>query len=365
MAEQKNTIVILIPGFAKDEQDVNCLPMQQSFMLALKNTHPDVQFRILSFEYPHHQRPYRWNGIPVTPLGGRNRGGFWRLLLRRKAMAALHDWRKKEHISGLISFWTGFTAGVCTDFGRRHNIPHLNWIMGQDARPGNRYALRKKYRADELVALSDSLQERYERSYGIRPVHIVTPGIVNMLLTPDPSARSLRIIGAGSLIPLKRFDLFIEVIAEVRKKIPLLEAAIYGDGPLRETLQQQIIRTGMQDVIRLEGEVSHDSLLHHMRQSRVLLHPSSFEGFSGVCLEARSAGIPVISYCQPMKEEMPGWYTAPDKQSMIQMLVTELLLPQEHVPFEWHTMDDTAKEIMRILFTGHNASSAPASLSTV
>ncbi len=365
MAEQKNTIIILIPGFAKDEQDVNCLPMQQSFILALKRTNPDAQLRILAFEYPHHQQPYEWHGIPVIPLGGRNRGGLWRSLLYRKAVAVLQEIRKKENISGLLSIWTGFTAGVATRFGRKYNIPHLNWIMGQDARPGNKYALRNNYRADELIALSDSLQERYERSYGIRPAYVVTPGITVMQDPPDPAQQSLRIIGAGSLIPLKRFDLFIDVITEVRKKIPMLEAAIYGNGPLRETLQQQIVRAGMQDVIRLEGEVSHETLLQHMQQSRVLLHPSSFEGFSGVCLEARSAGIPVISYCQPMKEEMPGWYTAPDKQSMIQMLVTELVLPQEPVPLEWHTMDDTAKEIMRILLTHHNASSAPASLSTV
>lgn len=362
MRDNIQHIVIILPGFAAGETDVNCLPMQQSFLKALHAAYPHWKIRVIALEYPHTNKPYSWHGIPITPFGGRNRGGLQRFLLKRRVYAQLKCWHQAEPVSGILSFWTGLATEICCRFGRKHGIRHFGWIMGQDARPGNRYALRNNYRPEELIALSDSLQERYEKTYGVRPAHVITPGITAQ---HNASVKyPLRVIGAGSLIPLKRFDLFIEVIAEVKKKLPQTEAVIYGDGPLKEVLQQQIVRLGLQGTIRLAGQVPHPELLQHMAEARVLLHPSSFEGFSGVCLEARTAGVPVISYCQPMSEELPGWYTAPDKQSMIRMLLTELLLPYEPDPVVWHSMQETAERIMA-LFTGHNAARETASFSAV
>lgn len=362
MHEPLDHIVIILPGFAENEADLNCLPMQQSFLLAMRSVFPQLHMQVLALEYPHHTRPYTWHGIEVTPLGGRNRGGLQRIWLKYRALSVLERMHRAKKIGGILSFWAGFSTALGCAFGRKHHIPHFGWIMGQDARPGNKYAWRHRYRADELIALSESLQERYASSYGIRPLHVITPGIT--VTAGGSFQHPYRVTGAGSLIPLKRFDLFIEVIAEVRKKLPQTEAVIYGDGPLKEVLRQQIARLGLQSAVRLAGAVPHPELLQHMKESRAFLHPSSFEGFSGVCLEARAAGIPVISYCQPMKEEIPGWYTAPDKQSMIRMLTTELLLPPEPDPLSWHSMHETAERIMQ-LFRDHNAVSAPASFSAV
>jgi Fe-S cluster assembly ATPase SufC len=86
---EKNTLVILTPGFPSSEADSTCLPMQQSFIKALKENDRDLHIVVLSFQYPYSIKTYTWFGITVMSFNGQNKGGLARLLLRRKLNAAL------------------------------------------------------------------------------------------------------------------------------------------------------------------------------------------------------------------------------------------------------------------------------------
>ena len=48
----KNTLIILSPGFAANEEDTTCLPPQQVFVKALNRNFPSLQIIILAFQYP-------------------------------------------------------------------------------------------------------------------------------------------------------------------------------------------------------------------------------------------------------------------------------------------------------------------------
>ena len=56
MNHRTKILVILTPGFAKDETDTTCLPMQQSFIRCLNKMIPHLNIIILAFQYPflHH-----------------------------------------------------------------------------------------------------------------------------------------------------------------------------------------------------------------------------------------------------------------------------------------------------------------------
>jgi hypothetical protein len=170
MSNKEKAFVILTPGFAASEGDTVCLPMQQQLVRTISELFPGLHIFILSFQYPYCEKSYNWFRARVISFNGRNKGGLPRLLLRRKIRTALNNIQAEKQIIGLLSFWLNECAAVGKVFGEKNNIPHYCWLLGQDARQENRYPKRLRVQASELIALSDFLQEEFEKNHGIRPL---------------------------------------------------------------------------------------------------------------------------------------------------------------------------------------------------
>src|SRR4030095_8928513 len=218
------TLVILTPGFAKDESDTTCLPMQQTFIRCLNEKFPQLNITILAFQYPYSDKTYQWFGNTVISFNGRNRGGFAKLFLRRKCNTVMKKIHKSNKINGLLSFWYGECALVGKRFASKHHVKHCCWMWGQDAKNNNKYPSFVSLKPDELIAFSDFLQSEFEKNYGIRPLHVVTPGIDVKEFSSSKVKKDINILATGSLIPLKQYDIFIQVIDEIKKRIPHVKA---------------------------------------------------------------------------------------------------------------------------------------------
>jgi glycosyltransferase involved in cell wall biosynthesis len=353
MRNEKPTLVLLIPGFAANESDTTCLPQQQAFAHALKNNFPGHYFIILAFQYPFVSAPYIWKGIPVKPLNGKEKGGLRRLLTWSKAWMQLKKIKRENNVIGLLSFWCGECGLVGSRFARKNGLPHYNWILGQDARADNKYVHRINPRPEDLIALSDFLQATFQKNHHILPAQVIPPGIAISDFPPQQAPeKTIDILGAGSLIPLKQFPVFQEIIAEVKKEFPYVKAMICGKGPEKENLQKQILSLQLQDQVELKGEIAHPELLRLMQSSRILLHPSSYEGFSGVCMEALYAGADVISFHKPMNESIPHWHSMQSKEQMVEKVLEILRSKAERrVHVLYHSIDDTANKVMKLF--GH------------
>ena len=59
----QRTLIILTPGFPKNEQDTNCMPFPQSCIKNLKQLNPDLQIIVCAFQYPYFDTPYEWHGV--------------------------------------------------------------------------------------------------------------------------------------------------------------------------------------------------------------------------------------------------------------------------------------------------------------
>lgn len=348
MNKQKS-IVVLSPGFAASETDSTCLPMQQDFVKSLMAMHPDVSIIILAFQYPYVVKIYNWHGATVMSFSGRNKGGFSRLLLRQKINKALKEVHHKNQIIGLLSFWYGECALVAKRFGDKYGIRHYCWVMGQDARKKNKYPKRLHPKPEELIALSDFLQEEFERNHNVKPLTVIPPGIEPNQLTNDK--KNIDILAVGSLIPLKQYNILITVLAEIKKHIPTGKALLIGEGPERTSLENLIKETGLQSNISLTGELPYDKVLEHMKRTKVFLHPSIYEGFSGVCMEALSKGAHVISFCQPMKQDIKNWHIVDTTEEMkniaLQILQNPYTVYEPVIPY---FMSETVNRMMA-LFT--------------
>jgi glycosyltransferase involved in cell wall biosynthesis len=341
------TLVILTPGFPANEADTTCIPPQQVFVRALKQSHPQLNIIVLSFEYPFHQANYYWHGVEVIAFGGRNKNRLFRVINWIKIWRVLQVLHKQHEIIGLLSFWFDECAFIGQHFAIKHQLKHLSWILGQDARAGNRYFKLLKPKPSQLIALSHFVQLQVQLNYGIKPAHIITPGIDTSLFNDNKQKRDIDILGAGSLIPLKRYDLFIEMIQQLVKYKPTIKVAICGKGIEQRRLTQLIVKHKLEHNIVMCGELPHADVLGLMQRSKLLLHTSEYEGFGAVLLEALYAGAHVVSFVKPVDNVIDHLHFAKSHEHMLETL--KVLLANkalDHQPVLPFPIDDITKSMM-------------------
>jgi glycosyltransferase involved in cell wall biosynthesis len=285
----------------------------------------------------------------VISFNGRNKGGLPKLLLRQKINNNLERIQKENRVIGLLSFWYNECARIGKNFGEKNSIKHFCWLLGQDAKMENKYPEKLKPTASELIALSDFLQDEFEKNHGTRPFTVIPPGITPKAEDSLMKEKNIDLLAAGSLIPLKQFEIFIEIIAEIKKQLPHVKAMLVGDGPERGKLQELVSNLGLKENISLPGELPHDEVLQLMERTKVFLHPSSYEGFGVVCLEALYAGAHIISFVKPMKKNIVNWEIVKTKEEMKQKSLALLQTPgavyQRVIPF---TMKATVEKMMEL-----------------
>ncbi|XZF13657.1 glycosyltransferase [Chitinophagaceae bacterium MMS25-I14] len=349
MNKKQDTLIILSPAFAAYEGDV-WLPSQSELIRTLNRLYPSLNIIILAFHYPvSATKEHSWYGNRVITFGAGMKGGFRSPLLWLRVWRCLKQLKKQCNFIGLFSFFCSESAFVGHYFARFNKLKHYIWVMGLDAQKNNKQVRRIHPSADELVCISDFLQEEFERSHGIRPAHVIPIGIDTRLFSDETPERIIDLLGVGSLSPLKQYDVFIEVVKEVQAQLPGVSAMICGDGSEREILQQQIRAAGLEEHISMAGAKPHEETLHQMQKSKILLHPSRYEGFGMVNAEALYAGAHVISFVKPMHAAIPHWHIVQTKEEMAQKAI-ELLTNErtEYRNIVTYTMEDSAKRIREL-----------------
>lgn len=101
-----------------------------------------------------------------------------------------------------------------------------------------------------------------------------------------------RIVGLGRLTEQKGFDILIKAAGRL-PVLPAWQIHIYGDGPLRDVLQQSIHQHGLQERFTLCGYTADPAAALDLADVFVL--PSRHEGFGLVLVEAMLHGAQVIA----------------------------------------------------------------------
>jgi glycosyltransferase involved in cell wall biosynthesis len=313
------TILVLIPGFAANETDTTCLPSQQLLIKAINNLFPELQIIILAFQYPFQNEEYRWMGNRVIPFNGQNKTKIHRLLLWARIWKKLKQLKNENEIIGIFSCWCGECALVGKYFSKKYSLKHFIWICGQDARRSNNLVKFIKPHPDSLIAISDFLVKEFFKNHRILPSHVVPIGIDISMFSQNPSIKKdIDIIGFGSLIPLKQYEIFIKVVQQLRNRFPNIKTLICGEGPDKEKLKTLINRADLQNAVTLAENKPHAEVLQLMQRSKILLHPSSYEGFGAVCIEALYGGAHVISFCKPVNTEILHWHIVTNEKEMFE-----------------------------------------------
>jgi len=122
--------------------------------------------------------------------------------------------------------------------------------------------------------------------------HIVSGGIDTNVFYPSELPPTADIISVGRLVPVKRFDLFLEAVRIVKDSIPEVTAIVVGDGPLLESLKALAKELGVDKNVSFIGH--QNNVEDWLRKAKVFVLTSDSEGLSLSMMEAMMCGLPVV-----------------------------------------------------------------------
>jgi glycosyltransferase involved in cell wall biosynthesis len=341
-------LVVFTPGFPEDEYDTACLSYLQIILKALQKEDPLVTIIVFSLQYPYVAQTYQWNGITVISFGGGNKSKPYRWSIFFRAWIKFKKLNKEFAIIGLLSFWLDKSAFIANLLAKIYHLQHFCWLLGQDVKKGNKFVKLIRPKEESLIAISDFIVDECYRNYQILPKHIIPIGI-DTTMFKEVNERNIDILGVGSLIQLKQYDLFLAVIKQLVPLFPNIKAIICGAGPEAENLIQQVKDLKLTANVSLCGEIPHVKVIELMSRSKILLHTSNYEGLGVVNLEALYAGAKVLSFVKPMHQAIENWFHVNDIDEMI-ATTTNILTNPNHkykrvLPFP---VSATAKAILQL-----------------
>ncbi len=142
------------------------------------------------------------------------------------------------------------------------------------------------------VVQTEWVKEYYPKFIQNKSVIIVNP-VNEKVAKIKPVEKKDIIISVGRLDWQKNQLMLIDAFKKILDNYPSYELHIYGEGPLREMLQQHIDEQGLTQRIILKGRSK--EILEKMNEARVFCLSSDFEGMSNAMMEAMCLGLPIVT----------------------------------------------------------------------
>jgi glycosyltransferase involved in cell wall biosynthesis len=145
----------------------------------------------------------------------------------------------------------------------------------------------------DLVITMGTGAARFFREHKVGSVVKAIPGAVPEAVCQciNPGG-PIDVIAVGRLAPIKRPDILVESLAYVKKSLPNVSAVIVGDGPLRDSVEEQARLLGLDGAVRFVGHQV--EVMPWLRESKVFVLTSDSEGLSLAMMEAMTCGLPVV-----------------------------------------------------------------------
>lgn len=205
-----------------------------------------------------------WNGVPwLSPV--------W---CRRPRVLVLH------HIHGPM--WNQMFPAPLAAIGRRLET---SWAP-------------PLYRRTPTITTSDDTR-RDLIELGWRPELVHTgPVGVDDFFSPSSTVHKTAeptVLAVGRQAPVKRFELLLERMVEVRERVPAATLTLVGDGPENTRLRDWVRRHDASEWVVFAGRVSREELRDLYRRSWVVASASLAEGWGLALTEAAGCGTPAVA----------------------------------------------------------------------
>jgi glycosyltransferase involved in cell wall biosynthesis len=107
--------------------------------------------------------------------------------------------------------------------------------------------------------------------------------------------KDIRLLYVGTLTERKRVRDLVSAVGILKARKVSITLTIVGDGPLRQALQDQSRRLGLESDCHFIGQLPGlESILPHIDESDLFVMPSASEGLPRAVIEAMARGTPVV-----------------------------------------------------------------------
>jgi phenylacetate-CoA ligase len=149
-------------------------------------------------------------------------------------------------------------------------------------------------RFDLIVVRGPTARDFMTRRGLGRHVEIVPGSIDRQRFSGGAQERIYDIVTVSRLVPFKQPEHLLEILLLLRERRPDFRAIVLGDGPLLEPLKARAAALGLGERVVFKGYV--EDVESYLRQSKVFILTSKWEGLSIAMAEAMAAGaVPVVA----------------------------------------------------------------------
>lgn len=214
-----------------------------------------------------------------------------------KQICEIRDYIKLNKIDWLINVDIGMSiygipAALCTKtkvITWEHGNFYNNW--GSWCFPHFRRFAAKH--SDVVVVLTERDKENYQKNIKTRkPICVIANPTKQHRFQYDTESKI--ILSAGLLLPIKGYDKAIQVARKILPEHPKWKWVICGEGPEREHLEQLIAEAHLEKQFLLLGTVQ--NMEEQYKTAAFYVMTSEMEGLPMVLLEAKSWGLPIVSF---------------------------------------------------------------------
>jgi glycosyltransferase involved in cell wall biosynthesis len=228
------------------------------------------------------------------------------MVFPRAAFSEMMGWHGAS--DGLVEIWNGmpFFSPV---WARR---PHVTWLhhvhdsMWQMTLPPRLARLGRMiefhvapplYRSTPIITLSESSKHEMVTRLKFDPsrIRVVPPGVDVRFSPGGTKANAPLVLAVGRLVPVKRFHVLLESLAQLKNRHPGLTAVVVGEGYERERLEIRRKELGADDWLSMPGWLENDDLIDLYRRSWVVASASAHEGWGMTLTEAAACGTPAVA----------------------------------------------------------------------
>ena len=117
--------------------------------------------------------------------------------------------------------------------------------------------------------------------------------LTDLIAPKIQSSKQNRIISVARLYPQKNQKMMIEAFARIADEFPDWQLVIFGEGPLRSSLELLVKSLQLDGRVLLPGRTEH--VIEELRKSKIFCLSSDYEGMSNSMIEAICVGLPIIT----------------------------------------------------------------------
>jgi len=192
-----------------------------------------------------------------------------------------------------------------------------------------------------IITPSDSMRQILMEEYGFSEQITTIPTGVDLRLFEKLNRQIERrkrkwndeiiLISAGRLAIEKNWELLMEAVAMVMRKIPRIRLVLLGDGSERKKLQKKAKNLGITGQVEMPGGIDLGKVGNYLVAADIFCFASVAEAQGLVTLEAMAAGLPVVAVDgsgtrDVLEDGVQGFMTLNDVEALaqgIEKLVTD------------------------------------------